>query len=148
MVGLRALVQPRFLYLDEIADMDLAPDIRARSKPCIGADNGVVFDRRALDMAERADIDIVADGHAGAEHHVLPHRHVAPQHRIGAEPDRFGISQRHPFRHPVRTQALLHRRFRFGEAGARIDAHYLVRIVRFDDRAVPPARAMATMSVR
>src|SRR5579871_5490382 len=50
MVRLRALLDPRVLHLDEIADMDVFLDARARPEPCKRPDDRAARDLGAFEM--------------------------------------------------------------------------------------------------
>src|SRR3546814_18712128 len=55
------------LDLDEVADVGGATDARARAQAREGTEHHIVADLGALQMAEAADLDAVADADAGAE---------------------------------------------------------------------------------
>ena len=118
MSGLYACVQRRVFQLDEVADPDTACKITATPHPGEGADLDVIRQRRVLDVRERLDLAVIADGHAGAEKHVRMHQNILPsfvsmlkktvsgavsvgafQHRGAPHPaleDRFSLSQLNP----------------------------------------------------
>ena len=67
------------------------PDLRAR------------FDRHALEMAESADLHIIADGNAGGENDERANDDISAEARIIAEEHRRRIDQRGPGGHRARA---------------------------------------------
>jgi len=74
MIGLGAVVDPRRLHLDEIANVHLVSKRRAGSQARVRADARLGADSRSFEVRERLDS------------RVAPHRHVA-QHAMGANHD-------------------------------------------------------------
>src|SRR5690606_14849069 len=81
-----------------------------------------VADRRALDMAERLDADIIADANAGAEEDAGLDHHVAAEFGIMAEPHLLGIDQRRAVPHRAGAPAHLRNLLGLGKLGAVVDA--------------------------
>src|SRR5690606_21920120 len=94
-VGLRATAEPARLDLDEVADVHLVAQLRARPQPGVGAKPAVGADIGILELRERMYFRTVADGdvaqhavgtdaHAAAdpdppfEHAIDVDRHIAP----------------------------------------------------------------------
>src|SRR5207248_5988150 len=78
MIGLAALAEPRRLELDEIADVDIGAELRARAEACEGTHNRAVTDDRTHDVAHGADPHALAHPHARAEYHGGLDHGVAP----------------------------------------------------------------------
>ena len=118
--------EPRFLHLDEIADMDIGLEPRAGTQPRIRPDLGTAADNRAFEMGERADQRAVLDGDAGTEHHIGFDDDVAPEPGVGGEVD--GLRRGHGDTRLVGgcAQPALQHVLRLGELGLGIDAAHLV----------------------
>ncbi len=79
-------------------------------------------------MREGTDLDVVADAHAGPDEDLRLHGHVATEARVGAQPHRGRVDERHPAAHRPGAQAGLHERLGRGQLGARVDTHDLLGI--------------------
>ena len=135
-VGLGAAAHAGGLELDEVADMDLVGDVRARPDAGERADDDVAADAGALDVAEGLDLRSRRHAYTEAEAHVGADRDVGRELRVGGEPHRVGIGHADARLEGGQPQALLQGLLRHRELGARIDALEL-RLVAFDgDRGV------------
>ena len=84
MVRLRAGADRARLHLDEIADVDVFGQLRARSEPRVRTDAAVAADVRLLEVAERLDPGARVDAHV-AEHAVRAERHAVAQDHVALE---------------------------------------------------------------
>src|SRR3546814_3226593 len=87
MVRLRALADHRILGLDEIADLCLFAEYRARTQPREGTDIAPRAEGRALDMAVGATLHPVRDRHPRAEKDIGFDFHVAADISFPVDPD-------------------------------------------------------------
>ena len=121
-VDLGPRLHARLLDLDEIADMDLRPDIGPGPEPREGPDNGIGADRRALDMAIGPDFHAVADADPGPEPDMWADHHVAAEPRVKTEINRGRVHQGRAGGQGGAAQAGLHGRLGRRQVGPGIHA--------------------------
>ena len=149
-VGLGPGAEPGRLDLDEIADMHVALEHRAGTQPRVRADDRALGDRRAVEMRERADADVVARRVTPGPKTTFGSTTTSrPSTRVGREKHRLRRDQGRSRRHRAAAQAVLHQRLGLGQLGAGVDPeHLLAPAARRCGTASPRPRAMSTMSVR
>ena len=125
--GLDADAEGGGLDLDEVADMDIAFQHRARPQAGEGADDAVRPDHAALQVAEGADRRPARHAHAVAEDDAGLDRHIWFEMGVGAEEDGGRVDHRHPRVHRRRAQPSLHHRLGAREFGAGVDARQFLR---------------------
>src|SRR5215468_4636916 len=89
MIGLGAGVEPRLLYLDEIADVNVGVEICAGSQPREWPDPRTATHMGTFKMGKRTDERAILDRHAGSEHHIGLDRDVTAEPGVGAQVDRI-----------------------------------------------------------
>ncbi len=125
-VGLGAPAHLDLLDLDEVADVGLLADVRARPQPRVGSDDGARTHDRPFQMAEGADHRAGLDLHPRAEDHIgLDHR-PAGDACVPREVDRVRRCHADALGHQRRAAAGLEDRFRRGQLGLGVDPHHRV----------------------
>ena len=124
MVDLRILTDDGLLHLDEVADVVVAREFGARTKPRVRADARVPADRGAFKVTEGKDFDVILDRRI-ANHAVGAHANAVAEHdaalehaadvdldvlsadKLAANVDAVGINERHAgFKQAVGLHAL------------------------------------------
>src|SRR5687768_3874545 len=123
MPGLGAGADLAFLDLDEIAQVHVRSELGAAANAREGANARPLPDLNVFDIAEGADLDIVADLHPSAEDDVGKDRNVAADFGVVREVDRRGILERHTGAHEIVAAELLELRLGPGELRPVVDAH-------------------------
>ena len=95
MIGLGAGLDQRLLDLDEITDVNVVLQARARAQPRIGADQRPFAHVGAVEMREGADHGVVFNRDAGSEHHERLHHDLATELGIRRQKHRLGRDQGH-----------------------------------------------------